>query len=215
MQLTSAPETEEPETIINTPLPVLESEVLAFAGCSGGNVELARARVITRTADKLQRLRILAADSAATIDENLATAQALLVSAAEDIVDGTEAVNDLASALAARAGLLRAADGDAAVLAAAQAQLVDESALGLSAEQVGVLNIAVALLPARIEERQAAAAGLVDGIRAQIVASGVDLAGLVAEIYAATDRIPGGSFFADQRVTRSDVEAGRYALPSE
>jgi hypothetical protein len=213
MQLTSAPETEEPLIVINTPLPVLESEVVAFAGCSGGDVPLARARMVTSAAGRLARIRVLMADSGAQIDADFASAQALLVGVADAIVAGTTAVNDLATALAERAGFLRGVAEDTAELADAQARLADESALGLSAEQIGALNIKVALLPARLAERQAAADAAVAGIRAQIAASGVDLDLLIAEIYSATDRVPGGSFFADQRTTRTDVEAGRYALP--
>jgi hypothetical protein len=212
MQLTT-PEPPEPPVVIDPPAPPLESEVLNLSTCNGQNLELARATMTTITTARLARLRSLVADSAAQIDADLAAGRALIEGAAQAIVDGTEAVNDLASALAARAGLLRAAAGDAAVLAAAQAQLVDESALGLSAEQVGVLNIAVALLPARIEERQAAADAALPDIRSMITDGGIDLGALVAELYDSTSRV-GCSFFAsDQRTTRTDVEAGRYALP--
>jgi hypothetical protein len=210
----AAPESPEPPVVIDAPAPPLESEVILLASCSGGDLPLARAVMTTRTEARLARLRTLVADSAAQIDADLAAGRALIEGAAQAIVDGTEAVNDLASALATRAGFLRDVAADSAELVADQAKL-DEHALELTGEELAYLNARIEALPDRIAANQAAADAAVPGIRSMITDGGVDLVGLVAEIYSATDRIPGGSFFANQRVTRSDVEAGRYEIPPE
>jgi hypothetical protein len=212
LELTSPELTDSPAPPVLVPgPPPLESEVSALASCNGQNTQFARDTMTVLTAERLARLRILASASAALIDSDLAAGNALIVSSAQAIADATAVVNDLAAALTIRAGYLRGAAADSAELQDAQTQLA-ENGLELSGDQIALLNMKVALLPARIDAAQADAAAAVAGIRALIAAGGVDVVALVAELYASTNRI-GASFFVSDRVTRTDIEAGYYVLP--
>ena len=204
----------EPPPIIEAEVAPLESEVILLAGCNGHNVELARDTLALRTTARLARLRILAPDSAAQIDSDLASGRVLLEGAAQSVFVQSVLVGDLTAALAVRAGLLRSAAADSAELASATERLASQDALNLSGEELAYFNTRVALLPARIADSQAGADAALPGIRDLIAQGGIDLVALVADLYASTNlRGTCATYGAFERGLRSDIEDGFYAIP--